>query len=90
MHDLVRDEGWDHEQLVLLHQTLLGANMDTKADDMPFATASNLMVDLPADDAPKAESESLARDNMLSIKKFLVEATPGERKLVLGWLVDTR
>jgi len=124
-NDLVRDEGWDHDQLVSPHQGLLGDAIETEGDDMLFAPASNVMVDLPADDAPKAdcyidnifsafleqdvdqrsriipfvlhllscplqESESLARDDMLSIKKFLAEATPGERKLVLGWLIDTR
>jgi len=124
-NDLVRDDGWDHDQLMSPHQRLLGEATENEGDDMPFAPASDVMVDLPVDDAPKAdcyiddifsafleqdiargsrvipfvlhllsrplqESESLARDDMLSIKKFLAEATPGERKLVLGWLIDTR
>jgi len=116
-NDLVKDNGWDHDQLVSLHQELIGEAMETEGDNMPFSPASNVMVDLPADDAPKAdcyiddifsafleqdvahglciipfilhqESESMARDDMLSINMFLAEATPGEHKLVLGWLVD--
>jgi len=29
--------------------------METKGDDVPFAPASNVMMDLLADDAPKAD-----------------------------------
>jgi len=93
--------------------------METEGDDVPFAPASDVMVDLAADDAPKAdcyiddiflafleqdiargsciipfilhlfscplqESESLAWDDMLSIKKFLAEATPGNVNWSLG------
>jgi hypothetical protein len=39
---------------------------------------------------PNSTSESLPRDVILSIKKFLAEARPSETKIVLGWLLDTR
>ncbi len=31
-----------------------------------------------------------ARDELLSLSKFLVEAKPSQLKIILGWLVDTR
>ena len=34
--------------------------------------------------------ESFPRDNILAIPKFLAEAKPSERKIILGWVVDTR
>jgi hypothetical protein len=34
--------------------------------------------------------ESFPRDKLLSLSKFLAEAKPAQRKIVLGWLVDTR
>jgi len=39
---------------------------------------------------PVQPGESLAREDLLSIKKFIAEATPSERKIVLGWVIDTR
>jgi hypothetical protein len=35
-------------------------------------------------------SGPIARDDVLSISKFLAEATPLEVKAILGWIVDTR
>jgi hypothetical protein len=29
------------------------------------------------------------RDDVLSISKFLAEATPAEREIILGWILDT-
>jgi hypothetical protein len=37
-----------------------------------------------------AHGESFPRDELLSLSKFLAEAKPSQRKIVLGWLVDTR
>jgi len=34
--------------------------------------------------------EAQFRDDMLSLKKFLAEATPSELKMILGWRIDTR
>jgi hypothetical protein len=34
--------------------------------------------------------ESFPRDELLSLSKFLAEAKPAQRKIVLGWLVDTQ
>ncbi len=34
--------------------------------------------------------ESFPRDDILAIPKFLAEAKPSERKVILGWTVDTR
>jgi hypothetical protein len=39
---------------------------------------------------PLATNESISRDDLLSLKKFMAEATPDEQKIVLGWLIDTR
>ncbi|KAI2503360.1 hypothetical protein MHU86_11080 [Fragilaria crotonensis] len=34
--------------------------------------------------------ETFPRDDILAIPKFLAEAKPSERKMILGWIVDTR
>ena len=39
---------------------------------------------------PVSDSESLNREDLLSLKKFVAEALPTEKKIILGWLVDTR
>jgi hypothetical protein len=39
---------------------------------------------------PVAANEAMARDDVLSLKKFLAEATPDEQKVILGWQIDTR
>ena len=39
---------------------------------------------------PVHPDEPLPRDDLLSLKKFLAEATPAEKQIVLGWLLDTR
>ena len=39
---------------------------------------------------PNDTQESLPRDPLLSVKKFLAEARSSELKVVLGWLIDTR
>jgi len=39
---------------------------------------------------PLATSESLTRDDLMSLTKFRAEATPAEIKMVLGWILDTR
>jgi hypothetical protein len=39
---------------------------------------------------PLQEDESLQRDNILSIKKLLAEATLAEHQTILGWIIDTR
>jgi len=54
-NDLVRDAGWDHEILVSPHQELLGDAFEVEGDELPFTSASEVMVELPADDEPKAD-----------------------------------
>ena len=39
---------------------------------------------------PNDAQESLPRDSLLSVKKFLTEARSLEIKIVLGWLIDAR
>eukprot|EP00978_Attheya_sp_CCMP212_P025270 scaffold80933_cov58-Attheya_sp.AAC.1 len=39
---------------------------------------------------PIATHESIARDDVLSLKKFLAEATPDEIKTISGWIIDSR
>ena len=45
------------------------------------------LVGRPCD--PEVE-ETFPRDDILAIPKFLAEAKPSERKMILGWIVDTR
>ncbi len=39
---------------------------------------------------PIQDKESLTREDLLSMSKFIAEATPAERLKILGWLLDTR
>jgi hypothetical protein len=39
---------------------------------------------------PTHPGDAITRDDILSISKFLAEATPSELKTILGWEVDTR
>jgi hypothetical protein len=39
---------------------------------------------------PLSPQEPLERDDVLSLSKFRAEATPSERKIILGWWIDTR
>jgi hypothetical protein len=39
---------------------------------------------------PLQEDKSQQCDNILSIKKLLAEATPAERQMILGWIINTR
>ena len=39
---------------------------------------------------PVTDSESLSREDLMSLKKFVAEALPNERKTILGWLINTR
>ena len=39
---------------------------------------------------PVHEDEPLPRADVLSLKKFVAEATPSEQKIILGWMLDTR
>lgn len=124
-NDLVRDEGWDANEFLSPHQQLIGDSIQYVSDEIPFAPAAELAVQLPDDDHPKADcyiddmfshfleqdaikgsriipfvlhllsrpidaGESLMRDDVLSISKFLAEATPAEREIILGWILDTR
>ena len=38
---------------------------------------------------PMADTETLLRDDILSLSKFIAEVTPAQWKLVLGWLINT-
>jgi len=38
---------------------------------------------------PLGVKESLPRDDLLSLKKFLAGATPSQTKVVLGWILQT-
>jgi hypothetical protein len=38
---------------------------------------------------PLSPNESLPRDDILSLKKLLAEATPAECQIILGWIIDT-
>ncbi len=36
------------------------------------------------------EEESFPRDDLLAVSKFLAEARPSKRIIILGWVVNTR
>ena len=38
---------------------------------------------------PQNPNDALSQDDLLSLEKFLAEATPSELKVILGWLLDT-
>lgn len=113
LNDLVRNEGWDADEFSSPHQHLIGDSIQLVLDEVPFAPAAELAMQLPNDDRPKADcyiddmfshfleqdvtagarlipfvlhllsrpikdNESLPCNDMLSISKFLSEATPAE------------
>lgn len=54
-NDIVRDVGWDAEQLQSPHQHLLEGAVNILPADIPFAQAADLAVEIPPDDSPKAD-----------------------------------
>jgi len=115
----VRDDGWDHEMLVSLHQHILQDHIETEDTNIPLAQVADMMVNMSDDDDPKADcyiddifaaflerdvarvahmvpfvlfllgrpvqpDESLAWDDLLSIKKFITKPNPSKWKIVLG------
>jgi hypothetical protein len=61
-----------------------GCNKAKRAAAIPMALH---IVGRPND---TLNGESFPRDKLLSLSKFLAEAKPAQRKIVLGWMVDTR
>ena len=55
INDLVRDDGWDEQTYQSPHQHLIGDGVELEADDVAFGSAGELLVDVPADDQPKAD-----------------------------------
>jgi hypothetical protein len=67
---------------------IFGAFMDREAERSSAAIPLALhIVGRPHDPSRR---ESFPRDDILAIPKFLAEAKPSERKVILGWIVDTR
>jgi hypothetical protein len=67
---------------------IFGAFMDREAEKSAAAIPLALhIVGRPHDPSRR---ESFPRDDILAITKFLAEAKPSERKVILGWIVDTR
>ena len=67
---------------------IFGAFMEREADKGAAAIPLALhIVGRPHD--PNGR-ESFPRDDILAVPKFLAEAKPSERKVILGWTVDTR
>jgi hypothetical protein len=54
-NDLVCDEGWNKEEHLSPHQHLIGSTINTVPNSIPFAPAAERAVQLPDDDAPKAD-----------------------------------
>jgi hypothetical protein len=67
---------------------IFGAFMDREAE----RSAAAIPLALPIEGRPHDPNrrESFPRDDILAIPKFLAEAKPSERKVILGWIVDTR
>ncbi len=66
---------------------IFGAFMEREADKGAAAIPLALhIVGRPHD--PNGR-ESFPRDDILAVPKFLAEAKPSERKVILGWTVDT-
>jgi hypothetical protein len=70
--------------LVVIFGAFYGCDKDRSAAAIPMALH---IVGRPND---TSGGESIPRDKLLSLSKFLAEAKPAQRKIVLGWLVDTR
>jgi hypothetical protein len=67
---------------------IFGAFVDREAERSAAAIPITLhIVGRPHDPSSR---ESFPRDDILAIPKFLAEAKPSERKVILGWIVDTR
>jgi hypothetical protein len=67
---------------------IFGAFMDREAERSAAAIPLALhIVGRPHDPSRR---KSFPRDNILAIPKFLVKAKPSERKVILGWIVNTR
>jgi len=62
----------------------LGDQMEKSAAAVPLAMH---IVGRPND---SENGESFPRDELLAVSKFLAEAKPSQRKVILGWLIDTR
>ncbi|KAI2499833.1 hypothetical protein MHU86_14650 [Fragilaria crotonensis] len=95
-NDLVRRDDWDPSVYHSPHQHLLdteGAvdNDKGSVDKMKkSAAAIPLALHLVGRPCDPEVKETFPRDDILAIPKFLAEAKPSERKMILGWIVDTR
>ena len=67
---------------------LLSAFTDLSKDHMERCSLAPLLA-LDTVSQPVQVDEPLLRDAMLAIEKALVEGTPAEIQIVLGWLIDT-
>jgi hypothetical protein len=59
-------------------------------DTAGSAAAIPLALHLVGRPVDTGSSESFPRDDILAIPKFLAEANPSERKMILVWVVDTK
>jgi hypothetical protein len=67
---------------------IFGAFMDREAERSAAAIPQALHIVGRRHNPNRKESSP--RDNILAIPKFLAKARPSERKVILGWIVDTR
>jgi hypothetical protein len=67
---------------------IFGAFMDRQAERSAAAIPLALHIVGRLHDPHR--QESFPRDDILAIPKFLAEAKPSERKVILGWIVNTR
>jgi hypothetical protein len=67
---------------------IFGAFMDREA--VRSAAAIPLALHIVGRPHNPNSRESFPRDDILATPKFLAEARPSERKVILGWIVDTR
>lgn len=61
-----------------------------ESDVAKAAAVIPLALHLVSRPVSKDTEESFPRDDFLAVSKFLAEARPSERKVILGWVVNTR
>ena len=126
INDLLSDKNWDHKTVYsdIIHELPNPIPLD---DNIPFAEAKDLSVEIPIEDCGKTDvyvddfitigpdiddtleritkapatvihaiadnsisSMSIPRDDIIAIDKMKAEGAAEERKICLGWMLDTR
>ena len=126
INDLLADKNWKHKEVYsdMIHEI---PNPIPLPDDIPFAEARDLSVNIPVEEGGKTDvyvddfitigpdiddvleritrapltvihaiadnsisSDKIPRDNIVASDKMKAEGAAEERKICLGWMIDTR